>query len=455
MTEADEGLSLAIARRASELDPSALPPSRLAATQAHLLDCLGLIIAGRAHDRVKRASKTDDGPDPVVVLSLACGALGLDDFDEATRTHPGAVVVPALVVSAASREAPVPGLRLATALALAYDMMAWLGAALDARQMHPRGRHPSSVLGVPSVAFAAAWLAGLDERAAASALGLGCGFSFGLTQFDVREDVRALQTAEAASMGLRVARFAAAGFHAAGHAVEGPGGLLNGDTSRVLPIAAIGATPSAVEQVSFKPYPHFSDLHPVVAALVSACGGLPVDPGKVVSIHATLTERTASRLYVGPVGTVKEAKRSASFVLAFALRAMSPGGPDLQIPFTELDLADSRTTELAERVAVTIAPSDAGSVPDTSSVEVKFADGHTRVSSMRGYPGDGRDPALRWSLSDARARFDALTANVAGSEDAARAAVRLTDLLAMHDDIRENARTLVDAVSNGSFRQNG
>lgn len=450
MMDADEGLSRAIARRAGELDSSALAAPTLAAARAHLLDCLGLIIAGRADDRVRRASTVAGGLDPVVALSLACGALGLDDFDEATRTHPGAVVVPALLVSSASHGIPVPGHRLATALVLAYDMIAWLGTALDARQMHPRGRHPSAVLGVPSVALAGAWLAGLDEAAVASALGIGCGFSFGLTQFDVREEMRALQTAEAASMGLRAARFAAAGFHAAGHALEGAGGLLNGDTSRVLPIAEIGAAPSAVEQVSFKPYPHFSDLHPAVAALVAACEGSLVDPREVLSVHASLTERTASRLHVGPVSTVKEAKRSASFVLAFALRSMSPGGPDLRIPFTELDLADSRTIELADRVAVTITLPAADGGPDSSTVDVTFADGHKRISTMRGYPGDGRDPALRWSLSDARTRFDALTANVPGSAAVAQTAVRLTERLAIDADIREDARTLVDAVGKAS-----
>ena len=452
MTGPARGLAHAVAQRARAIEPSALSEDTCAATQAHLLDCLGLTIAGRSSDRVRRALAVDAGPDPVVVLSLACGAVGLDDFDESTRTHPGAMIIPALLVAAAAGDQPIPGNRLATALALGYDLIAWLGAATDARKMHSRGRHPSAVLGVPSVALAAAWLAGLDEQALAAALGIGGAFSFGLTQFDSREDMRALQTAEAASAGLRAARFAAAGFPASDHALEGPGGLLDGDTSLVVPVEAIGATPGAVELVSFKPYPHFSDLHPVVAALLTAFEGESADPAEVVGLRALLTERAASRLHVEPVRSVKEAKRSGPFVLAFALRSMSTDGPDLRLPFTDSDVADPRTRALADRVEIAVTPTAGNGDRDVSAIEVVLADGRILSASSRGYPGDGRDPRLRWNLADVRERFDALTKHEKQCRAVVAAAGRLVDRLTTTEDVRDDARSLIDALVSADSR---
>lgn len=446
MTSREGGLADAVARRVCSIGSTALPEAAGTAAQAHLLDCLGQMIAGRSSDRVRRASAVDGGLDPVVVLSLACGALGLDDFDEATRSHPGAMIVPALLVAVAGETRPVPGRRLATALALGYELIAWLGVAMDARRMHPRGRHPSAVLGVPSVALAAAWLTERDERVVAAALGIGSGFSFGLTQFDVHEDVRALQTAAAASAGLRAARFALAGFPAAGQVLEGAGGLLCGDTSSVLPVEAIGATPSAVEQASFKPYPHFSDLHPAVAALLSACEGASPDPRQVVALRAILTERAASRLHTGPVVNVKDARRSAAFVLAFALRSITAAGPDLRVPFTEADVTDPCTQALAERVEVTVVPAPSEAGPPVAAVEITLADGRTLAARSEGYPGDGRDPRLRWSLAEARERFDAMVAGEGRHRTIAATAIHLADRLVTGNDARDDARALVRAV---------
>ena len=443
LTISSMGLANAVAQRVCSIQPTAVSQEACLAAKSHLLDCLGLTIAGSSSDRVRRASAVDGVPDPVVILSLACSALGLDDFDEATRAHPGAMIVPALLVGAAGARRPVSGKRLATALVIGYELIAWLGAAMDARHMHPRGRHPSAVLGVPSVAVAAAWLAELDERAVAAALGIASGFSFGLTQFDEQEDLRALQTAAAASAGLRAARFAAAGFSASPQALEGAGGLLGGDTSRVLPVDGIGTIPSAVELASFKPYPHFSDLHSLVAALLSAFNGASADIGQIVVIRAFLTEEAASRLYEGPVVNVKQAKRSAAFVLAFTLRSITQGGPDIRVPFTEADVVDPHTQALSNLVEVrtTNPASHAGSA--VATVEITLANGRSLTATSTGYPGDGRDRQLRWSLAEARERFALMVGSGVQRRNMVDAALRLADRLDTSNDIRDDARTLV------------
>ena len=446
-TSADMGLAVAVAQRVCSIQSTSISQEARLAAQSHLLDSLGLMVAGSSSDRVRRASAVDGRPDGVVVLSLACSALGLDDFDEASRTHPGAMIVPALLVAAADAARPIPGHRLATAMVLGYELIAWLGAAMDARNMHPRGRHPSAVLGVPAVAVAAAWLAELDEQSVAAALGIASGFSFGLTQFDEHEDLRALQTAAAASAGLRAARFAASGFPASDQALEGPGGLLGGDTSRVLPIDTIGTGLSAVEVTSFKPYPHFSDLHPIVAALLSAFSGKVSDVDQIVEVRAFLTEETASRLHEGRAMTVKQAKRSAAFVLAHTIRSITQdGGPDFRVPFTEADVENPQTQELSDRVEVRITQSASRLESAVATIEITLANGGSLAATSTGYPGDGRDPRLRWSLVEVRERFALIVGSGDQRSDIAARAMRIVDQVNTSSDIRGDCRELVRAL---------
>lgn len=449
-------LSGAVAHTVKAMNADRMGADAWSAVQTHLLDCLALIAAGRNSDRVRRAAAAGGTPDPAFTLSLACSALGLDDFDEATRTHPGAVLVPALLVAAAEHPEPVAGSALAEGLLIGYELMAWLGAATDARRMHLRGRHPSAVLGIPSAAVAVARLLGLDVHKIQAALGIGAGFACGLTEFDDREDMRAVQTAWAASAGLRAARLADAGFPASQRALEANGGYLGGNDSSAEPVAEIGSAPFAVESVSFKPYPHFSDLHPVTAALFVALRDHRALASEVTAVRAHLTPTANARLYRGSVPrSTKEAKRSASFALAACLCAAErTPAPTLLDAFTGQRLRDPEVLALAERVEVlTDVPdvvgarataSDIDAAPTIARVEVVLANGDVLTGSSTGYPGDGRDPRLRWTLMEARRRFDSLTADACGPTlAAAQAGLTLALDLQQVSDVRPAARTLV------------
>ncbi|MGH2927978.1 MAG: MmgE/PrpD family protein, partial [Solirubrobacteraceae bacterium] len=411
-----------------------------------LLDCLGMMIAGRTAERVHRARGVDGPLDHGVILSLACGALGLDDFDEATRAHPGSVIVPALLVAAAAEERPVPGKRFVNAVWLGYEIMAWLGSALDAGSMHLRGRHPSAVLGVPAAACASAWLLGLGEAGVAAALGIGAGFAFGLSQFDAADDVRALQTAHATSSGLRAAFFAKSGFHASHQALEGPGGFFGAHGSqRTSPLEAIGAAPSALERTSFKPYPHFTDLHPAVTALSAALTASSIGPDAIEQIRLLLPHKVVSRLHSGVPESLKQAKRSAGFVLALATRSLLRAGPDLRAPLQRSQLFDREILSLAERVVVVSVPDRDGRDVPESAVEVVLEGGGVLSGTATGYPGDGRVPGTRWNLADVRARFDVVVPS--SDHRLAEMATGLVERAGTEGDVRDNIALLIDAIT--------
>ena len=447
-------LSAALARAVASVSADELGPETWTAAQSHLLDCLTLIIAGHGSARVQRAVNTRGARDETFALSLACGALGLDDFDEGTRAHPGAMLVPALMVAAANRHEPVTGRQFVVALLAGYETVAWLGAAMDARHMHPQGRHPSAVLGVPAVAVAVARLFGPAEDRIQAAVGIGAGLACGLTAFDAEEDMRAVQTAWAASAGLRAAQLADAGFRSSPHALEGAGGLLRGVTSAVPPTAGIAKAPFAVESVSFKPYSHFSDLHPLTDALFDAVGGRRISQNDIAAVRVHLTPTAASRLHHGLAPrSPKEAKRCAEFVVAACLLGNDgSGAPNPAVTLDTSRIADPVVLSLAERVAVIpdLGAEPTGPDSEQSSarqivarVAIILTSGEVCNGVSAGYPGDGRDPALRWTLDDVGERFDALTATAKGpARVAAQAILPLAMKLSSVQDVREPARVI-------------
>jgi 2-methylcitrate dehydratase PrpD len=439
IAHAADGLASRAARAAAGLDVAALDSGVLVSVKAHLLDCLGMILAGAAGERVARALAVTGPADVPFVLSLACGALGLDDFDEATRAHPGAVLVPALAGAAMAARHEVSGADLAAALVAGYQLFGGLGEVLDAGRLHLRGQHPSTVLGVPSVALAVCRMLRYDVATTSDAIGIGASLSCGITEFDERETMRAVQTAWAASAGLRAAQLAEAGFHASPAALEAPGGLVGrtGTSAEALATAELLAGPPwHIEHVSFKPYPHFSDLHPVSAVLIGMLGDQRLPPEQVAAIGVRLTPIAASRLFDDfPPQNPKQAKRSARFALASCVVAAHRVGRGSALlgAFSAERLADVEVLDLAARTTVT---ADLPPQGPAGSVTVTLTDGRTWSGDASGYPGDGRDPALRWGWSDAVARYGDLCTGAGSDPQLDSALLDMVDGLERVDDVR-------------------
>ncbi|HEY0247262.1 MAG TPA: MmgE/PrpD family protein [Gryllotalpicola sp.] len=406
---------------------SASPEGEDEAVAAHLLDALGLGLLGADGEGVLRARRAAPS-DGAFVMSLAIGALGLDDFDEATRAHPGTVLVPALVEATVASAEPVSGRAFGAALSAGYALFAGYGRMADAGTLHLRGFHPSALLGPLSAAGAVAVLHGGDRDAATRAARVAASFASGITEFDAKETMRGVQTAWAASTGLRAAALVEAGFDASAAAIDGRAGLLGRTHGEAEGWDAGDPWTEAevVARVSFKPYPHFSDLHPATSALIRLLADDPTLASRVDAVTVTLRTAKAARLSTEhPPSMPKTAKRSTRFVFASCLvQARRTGDPARLIgAFAAESLRDAEVLALAERVHPRSA---AEAVEDV--VEVTTVDGEVLTAAAAGYPGDGRDPALRWGLDAVRARLHAATAELPRA-DAALAA-ELADAVA-------------------------
>ena len=425
------GLSSRVAAVAARTDLGTLPEDTAWDAKAHLLDCLGMMFAGVAEERVRKFRHRDPevGWTPTMSdlafgLSLLCGARGLDDFDESTRAHPGAVIVPALLagqdrLSARESERPVSGAEFLAGLIVGYQFMGGLGEAMGAPHLHSRGYHPSSILGPPSAALAVGRMLALPEATLAHSVGIGASLACGTTQFDAEDEVRGLQTAWAASSGLAAVRLASLGYQASDTALEARNGLI-GRTAPDFDASdgdLMSYLPPRIQSVSYKPYPHFSDLHPATSALFEMLSGQRVDLGDVERVTVRVSERVTERLHTAyPPVSSREAKRSPGFVMAVVLTTAARGGSagSLVSAFAESSLADEEILELGRRVTL------CSDVPVSTSgpqavVDLKLRDGTHLSRDATGYPGDGRRSNLRWGWTDVRLRFEEMVQPVLGT----------------------------------------
>ncbi|MCU1469345.1 MAG: MmgE/PrpD family protein [Glaciihabitans sp.] len=402
------------------------------AAKVHLLDSIGLAISSRADKRVG-AARAAMGADQAFVMSIACSMLGLDDFDEATRAHPGAVLVPALLAAAAASPTPVAGADLIAALVAGYRVFSGLGSVAGASTLHLRGFHPSSFLGAPAGAAAIARLRSAPAQTCSDAIGIAASLASGITEFDAKETMRAVQTAWAASSAVRAYALATSGIHASAHAIDASGGLV-GRLGEVPGGAELVGDEAAITRVSFKPYPHFSDLHPATGALIELLRVHRPAPADVRGVRVHLTEASASRLSMEfPPTSAKQAKRSTRFVVASVILAShrSGDGGKLLDSFGEAALDDPEVLALGERVELV-----ADRSPGEPALVVVDLDGTTVSATALGYPGDGRDPMLRWGWANSVVRFRQLTAQAVGSTEIESAIAHLEQL----GDVRVLAR---------------
>src|SRR5512136_2588650 len=176
-----------LATFAAALRFDALPAAVVAQVKLHLLDLLGVALAGSTMEfgaAVQRVAQAMGGPPDCTVIgfykrmpaawaALVNGTLahGLDYDDTHTESvvHVSASVVPTAL--AACEDAHADGKTLLTTLALGMEANVRLG--LVARGgFHDRGFHPTGICGAFAAALVAGKVAGLNAAQLADALGL-------------------------------------------------------------------------------------------------------------------------------------------------------------------------------------------------------------------------------------------------------------------------------------------
>jgi len=280
------GATAQIVQFASGLTYDAIPDEARHYARRHLLDTVGVMIAGAGGTIATQAetvikSVRPDGGIPVAgrarradlldaafLGGTAAHGIELDDGYRHGSAHCGCVVIPAALSVSYDRRAS--GRALLAAVVAGYETNICLARAM-APELRQRGFHPTSAVGPFGAAMATAKLRGLNETQFANAMGIAASSAAGLFAFvNGGGDIKRLHAGHASREGIQAALLAEQG-------VEGPPGVIEardgfmqafafGRLDKARPIRLPPQAEFGITDCYIKPYACCRHIQPAVEA---------------------------------------------------------------------------------------------------------------------------------------------------------------------------------------------
>jgi 2-methylcitrate dehydratase PrpD len=333
---ASAGATGALVKLVSELHFNELSEEVRHYAKRHLMDTVGVMIAGSGGEVATRAeavlasvrppgsvavpgrARRADLLDAAFLGGTAAHGIELDDGYRQGSVHPGCAVVPALL--ALSQMNKTPGPALVESLVAGYETVTAIGRAChpDLRQ---RGFHPTGAVAVLGAAMAAGKLRGLVAPQLADALGLAASGAAGLFAFvNGGADIKRLHAGHAAREGLQAALLAERGIEGPPHVLEARDGFMQAFAlGRVRSIELPPAVPFGITDCYIKPYPCCRHIQPAVEALIGLVMDESISPEEVQRID-TETYRIAAEHAETGWDDFASAQLSFPYLMALALK---------------------------------------------------------------------------------------------------------------------------------------
>jgi 2-methylcitrate dehydratase PrpD len=341
-----------------------IPEQVIEHAKLHLLDATGIHLASRGTETGLVALMTGSVMSPVCRDGILIACLDFDDTHDATLIHASSVVVPALYELL--RQGGIPVRALLTGLVVGYELCCRVGLACNG-ELHPRGFHPTGVVGPVGAAAVAAKARGFEARRMEDALGLASSFGAGLTQCMADGgEARYVHPGIAAANGLLAVALADGGYRGRGAGIEGPAGLLSAHVQDPARLRVEAATNDlgrcwTMLGLNAKPYPTGYVTHEFIDAVLEARTAYALSCDGIQRIACRLPTR-ASRLVFDPVEEKRRPDRStaARVALPHILAEALVYGEITAKSFSNERLFDERVRALADRI-------DAEPVADTDA----------------------------------------------------------------------------------------
>lgn len=323
-------------------------------------------------------------PTAAYLNSVAAAATGRTDTHVESSSHPGMVVVPALL--AVSEQADVAGSRLLSALVVGYEVMCQLGATLITPDVASTFR-PTGLIGPVAAAAACAHLLSLDSSATRDALSIAANAAGGLNEWarsGTPEHV--LHSAVAARAGIESAVLARRGLTAAGTVFEGEAGLLAAFDAwqRAHHLTDRLGSRLAIRDVVHKPAPACIYVQGPCQLAHELVRRHRPDPQRIESIVIRLADQAVRYPGCdnsGPVIDVLAGQLSVQFSVASVVVAGGIFDENWRNP------GDEVTGWLAARSRLVSDPALTAAFPDRngSSLQVQLDDGSTLVAEQANF----------------------------------------------------------------------
>lgn len=260
--------------------------------------------------------------DAAFVGAVACAATDRSDTHLPSATHPGIVIVPAVL--AAVEEAGGSGEDVLRGVIAGYEIMGRLARALVTPGFGKIYR-TTAVTAPTAAAMAVATALGLDERAVAVAGSLASHTSIGFNEWArAGAGEHVFHAGTAARNAVLAAKLAGEGVEATMTALDGPSGLLAGydALSRVVSLTDGLGERYELDVVAFKPAP--ACFFAQTPAQVAAAAAAEIDPDDIEAIEVRVS-RTAAEFpgcaVASGLSSVQAAVMSIPFAVASTLRA--------------------------------------------------------------------------------------------------------------------------------------
>jgi 2-methylcitrate dehydratase PrpD len=283
------GATAAVVEFVSGLRYAALSDEVRHYARRHVLDTVGVMIAGAGGEVATRAeavlaavrpagripvpgrARRADLIDAAFLGGTAAHGIELDDGFRQGSVHPGCVVTPAVLALGYERHSD--GKALMEAIVAGYEAEIAIGRAChpDLRQ---RGFHPAAACGVFGAVMAAGKLRGLSRQQLANALGIAASSAAGLFAFvNGGADIKRLHAGHASREGLQAALLAEQGVEGPPDVIEARDGFLQafafGRAGKARAVALPPAAPFGITDCYIKPYPCCRHIQPAVEALTA------------------------------------------------------------------------------------------------------------------------------------------------------------------------------------------
>ncbi|WP_435181070.1 MmgE/PrpD family protein [Halorussus sp. AFM4] len=448
-----------LAAHCAETSFADLPADVREKLKRHVLDWLGVTLAGREHAESTPAMLAGLGgdagsgpatsvatgeqwaPDRAAAINGALAhSLDFDDTHRESSLHPGAPVIPAALAVAEREDATTE--RLLAGVSAGFDVACVLGRAVDPDAHYDRGFHGTATCGTFGAIAAAGAVQGLSVAEFEDAFGVGGSQAAGSLQFlENGAWNKRLHPGLAARRGVTAASLAGAGFRGAADAIEGEYGFLNGYTGDPNPAAfdAFGDE-HAVMETALKPYPCCRYMHAAIDALTDLSE--EVDTDSIESIRVDLPE-PGVRLTGDPIDRKRRPENfvdcqfSMPFTAALALSTGEAGLPAFLDAQSRLD--DRALRGLMDRVDVVSTDAVQSLFPEQWAARVVVeAGGETYERFVETALGEPEKP-LGWG--GVTEKFEALARSSGVDDDTAR---ELRDVVREFED--RPVSDLTDAV---------
>jgi len=313
------GATKAVVQFVAALRADALPAEVVHYAKRHLLDTIGVMIAGAAGDVASRAeaaiasvrapgtipvpgrARRADLLDAAFLGGTAAHGIELDDGYREGSAHCGCVVVPAALGVAYVQRAS--GAALLEAIVAGYETNIALARAC-APDLRQRGFHPTGAVGPFGAAMASAKLRRLAPEKLAHALGIAASSAAGLFAFvNGGADIKRLHAGHAAREGLQAALLAELGVEGPPDVIEARDGFMQafafGRLDRARPIALPPAAPFGITDCYIKPYPCCRHIQPAVEALVALMRGEKISAAEISRVEVETYRIAAEHAHTG------------------------------------------------------------------------------------------------------------------------------------------------------------